>query len=328
MKTLRFFLLVSLLFAFSCDKDEEEPVEPPVDPMEAQMEAMMKAQMEAIMESMVHQLDLSLFFEELENANLKDVDAEALTVFAVKNEGMTKSSNFNDGELEHHIVKGSYDLSKLKAETAVKSLSGDSLKITKQGDSLVFLNGIAIIDSGTKVGNSFIFIISVKLPAEPQTIPQTTGKVTFFVKECNSNWSLTGDTLAGIPAVGATLKLYEVGDSTPKTFTSNEYGLITAICEIGTSYTYSISKGTYDDLLHPDGSINKGLIIEGIYTNTKDSLNRMGILKLADANGDGRLEDNDLVGSRSFMFDSLFIYQNKRIEVYIAPSDFVNVGRK
>ena len=145
------FLAAALI---SCDKDN--------DPKQASAEA----QKEEVLAALAENSNLSEFAEALEKVDFSNVKADALTVFAVENDGMTKSSlkaADNDFNIKRHIVKGKHEKSSLTDGSTLAALDGSTLTIKIEGGK-IYINGVEL-GKEIQAGNSVAYIVEKAIPA-------------------------------------------------------------------------------------------------------------------------------------------------------------------
>ena len=283
-----------------------------------------EVQKEAIVSALENNSELSEFATALIALNFSGIEAEELTVFAVKNGGMSKSKSAlmatgdDDFDVKRHVVKGKYSKSSLTDGRILEALDGSSLTISVK-DVKTYINGVEL-GSETTVGNSILFVVEKAIPATAPYIPETEN-YSFTVYECNAAWSPDNN----IPYLAASSAVVIVIDSLGReldTYTTNASGKLTITLEKA-RYSYRVTK------VNASNISNEGFLIIGIFTEQEelDIINSSGIqypaqspavlggLKFADLNGDGRLNNDDKPAGGIV---SLLSSQ----DVYIAAADF------
>lgn len=313
---LTFLLVFICLFITACTNEDEKPQLP--KPIEEQVKQVV-AELAKIPE-------VSQFTEILKTANLSDVDAEALTVFAVKNSGIqaksTLSTGLTDESLRRHIVKGVYEIADLKNDMVLFSITDDSLLITRKEDVLL-INGVSIETQGTKVGKSMIYLV-------PEIVPLITNVsgllTTITVYKCNAAWT-PQQPAAGFPVENANVNLYTKEGETyklQKTYKTNKDGKVVVSVSAGKDLYYEVSKGDTT-------SLHNGFQLNGIYTSAEDIDNSPknllfdplpGDLKYADLNFDAVIDNQDKKTDPYYLLPYKEGETLNEITTYIAPPIF------
>lgn len=150
------FMFYTILFAlFGCNKDNT--------PQE------LDEQKEIIISELDKIDELSEFNSELAKVDLSGIDGNALTVFAVSNASMPKSSliksstGWEDFDITRHIVVGAYTREQLTDGLMLHAVSGDELYISVIDDD-IYINGVLLGDVLT-AGNSLTYILSLPIPS-------------------------------------------------------------------------------------------------------------------------------------------------------------------
>ncbi len=151
------FILCSLaILMFACSKDDTN-------------DQTVEEQKKTIIDELGKHAEVSEFVSEFTKLDLSGVDADAFTVFAVKNSGMIKSGQLKstdgaDGfDIRRHIVIGIFALDRLTNGLVLTALNGDKLNITITGGS-VYINGVPLGDA-IKAGSSMVYTIDEPIPA-------------------------------------------------------------------------------------------------------------------------------------------------------------------
>ena len=300
-RTFFSFIVISALFASvltSCEKKEEDPEHTPSE-----------MQKDAIIAELSKISNLSEFVDLLKTLDISGVNTEKLTIFAVSNAGMNKSSLKSTGDegivLQRHIVEGQYSQSALTDSLQITALDGTILLVTII-DGVYYVNGIEI---GTEIpaDNSIAYIIDMALRANPVQ------RYNFNVYECNPLWSPANHVPYHL-APDAVISIRDELGSELGPFTTNEAGIFDVTLERGT-YFYKVTKSNASNIS------KDGFLIAGIYDfegSTIDTIPNAvpGGLRFVDLNGDGIIDDNDKP------VDGYVRLQSNQ-SVYIAAADFV-----
>jgi len=275
-----FFSIIVMTAVFaavltSCEQKEENPkLTPP------------EVQRDAIIAELSKNNNLSEFVELLKTLDVTDIDADKLTIFAVSNAGMSKSSlksaADNDVVLKRHIVEGQYSTSTLTDSLQITALDGTILLITIF-DGVYYVNGIEI---GTEIpaDNSIAYIVDMALRAKPIQ------RYSFNVYECNPLWTPAND-VPYLLASDAVISVRDELGSELGPFTTNEAGIFDITLERGI-YFYKVTKGNASNIS------KDGFLIAGIFTDAGSALDTIpnavpGGLIFADLNYDGKINDAD-----------------------------------
>ena len=173
MKSKLFMFLCGMLvcFIFACSDEEQEQQAPPKETPQV-----VKDVVEALEETVPQASD---FIDVLKQADLADVTAEKLTVFAVRNETTTRANaELDTVSVKRHIVVGNYKKDDLTDGQELTCVSGDKLLVSKINDE-VSVNGVIIIGKAISAGDSYIYIVPEVIPGrgEAPTLHETTFKV-------------------------------------------------------------------------------------------------------------------------------------------------------
>ena len=297
MKNFIFFLPVAALLMMaaltSCeDKEKSTPSE---------------VQRDAVVTALSKYNELSEFNALLQKMYVSDIQADEFTVFAIKNEGMGKSS-INEGiNLRRHIVTRKYSKSSLTNEQLLTALDGTVLKIIIMGER-VYVNGVELGEE-IPAGNSVAYIVE-----KPITSAFNTVQYSFTVYECNAAWS-PSNNIPYLAAPGATVSLYDRDNSeyTLGTYITDTAGKLT-ITLVNGSYAYKVTKGNASNI-SKDGFLIVGIFTEiGGWHPVQPSA-VLGGLKYADLNGDGIINNDDKPWGG-------LIWLPSSQDVYIAAADF------
>ena len=266
-----------------------------------------EVQRDAIIAELDKNNNLSEFVELLKTLDVADINADKLTIFAVSNAGMSKSSVKSTEDegvvLKRHIVEGQYPPTTLTDSLQITALDGTILLITII-DGVYYVNGVEI---GTEIpaDNSIAYIVDMALRARPVQ------RYSFNVYECNPLWTPNNEPYLLVSGVVISVRDEFGGELGP--FTTNESGMFDITLERGI-YFY---KATKDDA----SNISKdGFLIAGIYTDDAAALDTVpnavpGGLRFADLNGDKKIDDADKSADGYTRLETIQ-------SVYIAPANF------
>ena len=117
---------------------------------EVKKTASAEVQKEAIVAELGKNSNLSEFTAALSELNFANVEPEELTVFAVRNGGMSKSAlkaAGDDGfDIMRHIVSGKYTIPQLTNGQILIALDGSSLTI-RIAEDRIYINGVELRNS-------------------------------------------------------------------------------------------------------------------------------------------------------------------------------------
>ena len=295
------FIVATALFAAvltSCEEKETGPSK--LTPSEVQRDA--------VIAELNKNSNLSEFVKLLKTLDVADVNTENLTIFAVSNAGMSKSSvksaGDNDVVLKRHIVEGQYLPSTLTDSLQITALDGTILLITII-EGVYYINGIEI---GTEIpaDKSIAYIVDNALRAKPVQ------QYSFHVFECNPLWSPSKNDPYFLASEAVISVRDEFGDELGP-FKTDETGNYNILLERNT-YFYKATKGN-------SSNISKdGFLIAGIFTIEGAALDTIpnavsGGLMFADLNGDRIINEADKPANG---YAPLQQIQN----IYIAPANF------
>lgn len=287
----KFYFLLALVAAgfVSCDKEKDTP-EPEPTPAEAQIST--------ISTELAKHNEVSAFAEELKNLDVANIQAEEFTVFAVKNESMSKSylkATSETVDMKRHVVSGSYPKSKLTRDTTLRALSGDNLAVTVMNGK-IWVNGVQL-GNEVKAGKSVAFIVDEPIPAQAPVVGRD---IVFNIIACNKAWSESFPQEGG-PSVGATVKIYaDDGVTLVNQYTTDVQGKATIKLTAGNTYKYLVQRDSANNIS------KEGYLIAGIFTSqddidswTEQPQAARGNLKFVDLNGDGLINNQDKVSKAS-----------------------------
>lgn len=292
IRTLTVFTLFAFILACSKKDTEDLPTDPPV-----------KEEVKAIQDLLSKTPDFSEFASSFVKVKFSDADLQqGITVFAPSNSAITSydpnaritAKDLSEEQIKDHIVKGIYKLIALEHGQTLTSLSGKTLTITLDGDT-VFINGAKI--TSFKDGNGHVvFGVNGVLSRKPGIAEITVYNSTL--------WSTT-DTI-GKPEAGVEVQLF----ATFGQFSKNDYtaqgktdasGRVTFNVPEGTYFmtAYKGDKSSYFGTDHINNKMVTYKVIGVFQTqqqiNTTPHLNGAapGDYIFADLNNDGKIDKND-----------------------------------
>lgn len=311
MKKLPLLVFTCLLFSTACkkDKDNTAPTDKPGQGKE----------LTALITTGISGVDsLSSFTEYLKDLNLSDADAAAgITVLAPVNGAFTDPGGRRaapDGSslrevlpdsssVEDYIVKGIFPVSALTDGKKLTTLSGNTLTVSKEGEN-IRINGILLgaseISSSTQ---SVVYSLAGLIKKGPA--------ITVTVWDA-ARWAT--DKPRGIVSEGATVSLYHSQDD----YASGSTAAYTATTgadgkakfkDINAGVYYIVAeKGDESNILKQPGfwsaipgSIS-GLVFDSVFqsqgeadASPQQTNKTAGNVRFMDANGDGRIDNNDYV---------------------------------
>ena len=166
------FMLLTVFPACS-DDDAEQPNENPVSEEQQAIDDMVEA-LEA-------QPDLSDFMNWLSVVDMSGVNGSEFTAFAPKN-GTGNGTEFSRAEtlteetIGRHVVVGSYTKDQLIEGLVLKSVNGENVYVTRDGDN-VRVNGIVIEGDGISAGQGRVFTVTEPLEERAAAYYVTTGSI-------------------------------------------------------------------------------------------------------------------------------------------------------
>lgn len=323
MKSLckQVFLLAFLWIAMSGCEKTEEPNPPALKPAEEQVKE--------IVDVLGKNPEISDFASILSKLDMSDVDAEELTVFAVKNTGSKSKSetkaDLDATSIKRHIVKGVYKISDLKDGLELVSISKESLFISVKGEE-VLINQVPIQTKGEVVGKSIVYIVPEMIPQyeDVPALPEKKQTVIFTVLDCNSEWSVD-KTAEGIPTAGASVKIYTKNGPLYNMWeehTTADNGQILIELPGTEEFYYTVEKADATPFM--DGYKIAGLCITqgdlDILVNGRKP--ELGGLRFLDVNGDAQINAEDKFES---VYQPVYFPENEsmsHVVVFIAPPSF------
>ena len=284
----KFFMYVAgfmLLTAFpACsDDDSEQTNENPVSEEQQAIDDMVEA-LEA-------QPDLSDFMNWLSVVDMSGVNGSEFTAFAPKN-GTGNGTEFSRAEtlteetIGRHVVVGSYTKDQLTEGMVLKSVNGENVYVTRDGEN-VRVNGIIIEGDGISAGKGRVFTV---------TEPLEERAAAYYVTKIQVNL-LTKGNPEPAPLEGVTVTVYDENDVVIGTWKTNADGAA-VIEHVQPTIYYTVSKEGYSDTVN-------GWRVSGVDEN--------GEYMYVDYNGDGVLDNNDVITEK-------YSWYHGDTEVESAPS--------
>ena len=298
---LSLLALTMLFFAVSCSDDEEPTPPPTVDNEVAK-----------VIDALTDIEGVSGFLKVLED-NALDINPEGenITVFAVKDaaaeeKSLAEEEVIGKDNLKRHIVAGAYDLSDFAADTVVvKSLSGDPIAITKDGDN-IYING-ALVETAdaTKAGENLIYVVDKVVP----DVEMTSKDALFNVYEINEEWAEGAEEKALSDT--AQIDFYR--------YVNEEYVLVGSVltAEGLATYSHYYQDSLFYTVKKDDKSpLREGYQFAGLFTS-QDQIEsaptystgtvldniELGKLRLLDINGDNVINASDKAETEYFKLD-------------------------
>lgn len=285
----KFFMYVAgfmLLTAFSAcsDDDSEQTNENPVSEEQQAIDDMVEA--------LETQPDLSDFKNWLSVVDMSGVDGAQFTAFAPKNGTGNGTAEFSRAEtlteetIGRHVVVGNYTKNQLIEGLVLKSVNGENVYVTRDGDN-VRVNGIVIEGDGISAGQGRVFTV---------TEPLEERAAAYYVTKIQVNL-LTKGNPEPAPLEGVTVTVYDENDVVIGTWKTNADGAA-VIEHVQPTIYYTVSKEGYSDTVN-------GWRVSGVDEN--------GEYMYVDYNGDGVLDNNDVITEK-------YSWYHGDTEVESAPS--------
>lgn len=276
------FMLLTAFPACS-DDDSEQTSETPVSEEQQAIDDMVEA-LEA-------QPDLSDFMNWLSVVDMSGVNGSEFTAFAPKN-GTGNGTEFSRAEtlteetIGRHVVVGSYTKDQLTEGMVLKSVNGENVYVTRDGEN-VRVNGIIIEGDGISAGKGRVFTV---------TEPLEERAAAYYVTKIQVNL-LTKGNPEPAPLEGVTVTVYDENDVVIGTWKTNADGAA-VIEHVQPTIYYTVSKEGYSDTVN-------GWRVSGVDEN--------GEYMYVDYNGDGVLDNNDVITEK-------YSWYHGDTEVESAPS--------
>ena len=276
------FMLLTAFPACS-DDDAEQPNENPVSEEQQAIDDMVEA--------LETQPDLSDFMNWLSVVDMSGVDGAQFTAFAPKN-GTGNGTEFSRAEtlteetIGRHVVVGNYTKDQLIEGLVLKSVNGENVYVTRDGEN-VRVNGIIIEGDGISAGKGRVFTV---------TEPLEERAAAYYVTKIQVNL-LTKGNPEPAPLEGVNVTVYDENDVVIGTWKTDASG-IALVEHVQPTIYYAVSKEGYSDTVN-------GWLVVGIDEN--------GEYIYADYNGDGVIDMNDVVTEK-------YSFYHGDTEVESAPS--------
>ena len=292
----KFFMYVAgfmLLTAFSAcsDDDSEQTNENPVSEEQQAIDDMVEA--------LETQPDLSDFKNWLSVVDMSGVDGAQFTAFAPKNGTGNGTAEFSRAEtlteetIGRHVVVGNYTKNQLIEGLVLKSVNGENVYVTRDGDN-VRVNGIVIEGDGISAGQGRVFTV---------TEPLEERAAAYYVTKMQVNL-LTKGNPEPAPLEGVTITVYDENDENYVvigTWQTNADGA--AVIE-HVQPTIYVSKEGYSDTVN-------GWRVSGVDEN--------GEYVYVDANGDGVLDNNDVITEKYSLYHGDTEVESEAWPCYMVP---------
>ncbi|MDM8306591.1 fasciclin domain-containing protein [Phocaeicola salanitronis] len=284
----KFFMYVAgfmflTVFPACSDDDSEQTSENPVSEEQQAIDDMVEA--------LETQPYLSDFMNWLSVVDMSGVDGAQFTAFAPKN-GTGNGTEFSRAEtlteetIGRHVVVGSYTKDQLIEGLVLKSVNGENVYVTRDGDN-VRVNGIVIEGDGISAGKGRVFTV---------TEPLEERAAAYYVTKIQVNL-LTKGNPEPAPLEGVTVTVYDENDVVIGTWKTDASG-IALVEHVQPTIYYAVSKEGYSDTVN-------GWLVVGIDEN--------GEYMYVDYNGDGVLDNNDVITEK-------YSWYHGDTEVESAPS--------
>ena len=293
----KFFMYVAgfmLLTAFpACsDDDSEQTNENPVSEEQQAIDDMVEA--------LETQPNLSDFKNWLSVVDMSGVDGAQFTAFAPKN-GTGNGTEFSRAEtlteetIGRHVVVGNYTKDQLIEGLVLKSVNGENVYVTRDGDN-VRVNGIVIEGDGISAGKGRVFTV---------TEPLEERAAAYYVTKIQVNL-LTKGNPEPAPLEGVTITVYDVNDENYVvigTWQTDADGAA-VIEHVQPTIYYTVSKEGYSDTVN-------GWRVSGVDEN--------GEYMYVDYNGDGVLDNNDVITEKYSLYHGDTEVESAPSPCYMVP---------
>lgn len=285
------FMLLTVFPACS-DDDSEQTNENPVSEEQQAIDDMVEA--------LETQPDLSDFKNWLSVVDMSGVDGAQFTAFAPKN-GTGNGTEFSRAEtlteetIGRHVVVGSYTKDQLTEGMVLKSVNGENVYVTRDGDN-VRVNGIVIEGDGIAAGQGRVFTV---------TEPLEERAAAYYVTKMQVNL-LTKGNPEPAPLEGVTITVYDENDENYVvigTWQTNADGAA-VIEHVQPTIYYTVSKEGYSDTVN-------GWRVSGVDEN--------GEYVYVDANGDGVLDNNDVITEKYSLYHGDTEVESEAWPCYMVP---------
>ena len=285
------FMLLTAFPACS-DDDSEQTNENPVSEEQQAIDDMVEA--------LETQPDLSDFKNWLSVVDMSGVDGAQFTAFAPKN-GTGNGTEFSRAEtlteetIGRHVVVGNYTKDQLIEGLVLKSVNGENVYVTRDGDN-VRVNGIVIEGDGISAGQGRVFTV---------TEPLEERAAAYYVTKMQVNL-LTKGNPEPAPLEGVTITVYDENDENYVvigTWKTNADGAA-VIEHVQPTIYYTVSKEGYSDTVN-------GWRVSGVDEN--------GEYVYVDANGDGVLDNNDVITEKYSLYHGDTEVESEAWPCYMVP---------
>lgn len=285
------FILLTAFPACS-DDDSEQTNENPVSEEQQAIDDMVEA--------LETQPDLSDFMNWLSVVDMSGVDGAQFTAFAPKN-GTGNGTEFSRAEtlteetIGRHVVVGNYTKDQLIEGLVLKSINGENVYVTRDGDN-VRVNGIVIEGDGISAGQGRVFTV---------TEPLEERAAAYYVTKMQVNL-LTKGNPEPAPLEGVTITVYDENDENYVvigTWQTNADGAA-VIEHVQPTIYYTVSKEGYSDTVN-------GWRVSGVDEN--------GEYVYVDANGDGVLDNNDVITEKYSLYHGDTEVESEAWPCYMVP---------
>ncbi len=285
------FMLLTAFPACS-DDDSEQTNENPVSEEQQAIDDMVEA--------LETQPDLSDFMNWLSVVDMSGVDGAQFTAFAPKN-GTGNGTEFSRAEtlteetIGRHVVVGNYTKDQLIEGLVLKSVNGENVYVTRDGDN-VRVNGIVIEGDGISAGQGRVFTV---------TEPLEERAAAYYVTKMQVNL-LTKGNPESAPLEGVTITVYDENDENYVvigTWQTDADGVV-VIEHVQPTIYYTVSKEGYSDTVN-------GWRVSGVDEN--------GEYVYVDANGDGVLDNNDVITEKYSLYHGDTEVESEAWPCYMVP---------
>lgn len=247
------------------------------------------------------QPDLSDFKNWLSVVDMSGVDGAQFTAFAPKNGTGNGTAEFSRAEtlteetIGRHVVVGNYTKNQLIEGLVLKSVNGENVYVTRDGDN-VRVNGIVIEGDGISAGQGRVFTV---------TEPLEERAAAYYVTKMQVNL-LTKGNPEPAPLEGVTITVYDENDENYVvigTWQTNADGAA-VIEHVQPTIYYTVSKEGYSDTVN-------GWRVSGVDEN--------GEYVYVDANGDGVLDNNDVITEKYSLYHGDTEVESEAWPCYMVP---------
>ena len=275
-----------LLTAFPACSDDDSEEQQAIDDM---------------VEALETQPDLSDFKNWLSVVDMSGVDGAQFTAFAPKNGTGNGTAEFSRAEtlteetIGRHVVVGNYTKDQLIEGLVLKSVNGENVYVTRDGDN-VRVNGIVIEGDGISAGQGRVFTV---------TEPLEERAAAYYVTKMQVNL-LTKGNPEPAPLEGVTITVYDENDENYVvigTWQTNADGAA-VIEHVQPTIYYTVSKEGYSDTVN-------GWRVSGVDEN--------GEYIYVDANGDGVLDNNDVITEKYSLYHGDTEVESEAWPCYMVP---------